>query len=175
MRFTKWKTKKRVLFHSLCVLCRSLPQLSLSLPNKIYCTGVKIPIRCWGPTHQSKFTMNIWFQFAGLERWKSQSKIMWIFWSSLILKLMFLGSKLCVFLTSRAHSLYSVLYFTVNLACFHQFRSRHNFLHHRRTLNLNPSGSFLAPPTPKRKGVPLNLRISNHHGANLRPAGQGFA
>lgn len=65
------------------------------------------------------------------------------------------------FLTPRARSLYSVPYFTRNITCRHQFPPRRAFLHHRRTLNLNPSGSFLPPLTPERKGVPLILRISN--------------
>lgn len=173
LRFTKWKTKKGVLFHSLCVLfCGSLPQLCLSVPNKIYWTGVKIPISCTSKQIHDEYLVSVCWT-GKVE--KTVKNSIWIFWSSLIVKLIFLGAKLCVFLTPRARSLYSVLYFTVNLASLHQFPSRHNFLHHRRTLNLNPSGSFLAPPTPKRKGVPLNLRISNRHGANLRPAGQGFA
>lgn len=173
-RFTKWKTKKRVLFHSLCVVfCRSLPQLCLSVPAKIYWMGVKMPIRCWRSKQiHDEYLVSV--SWTGKME-KPVKNSIWIFLSSLIVQLIFLGLKLCVFLTPRAHSLYSVLYFTVNFACLHQFPSPHNFLHHRRTLNLNPSGSFLAPPTPKRKGVPLNLRISNRHGVNLRPVGQGFA
>lgn len=88
LRFTKWKTKKRVLFHSLCALfSQSLPRLCLSVPNKIYWTGVKIPIRCWRwkQIHDEYLVSVCW---TGKVEKPVKNRI-WIFWSSLIVKLFF--------------------------------------------------------------------------------------
>lgn len=145
--FTARKTQNRVLFHSFCVLfSRFLPPFRRSVPNKIYWTVVKITSSCW--RHKSiKVDLQCGLFVFILLDWKdekaskkAENEFLITVSPVLTWKSIFL-SKSCVsphFLTPRAHSLY-----TVNLTCLHQFPSHRNFLHHGRTLNLNPSGSFL--------------------------------
>lgn len=147
--FTKWE---RVLFQSFYVLFhRFLTQLCLSAPTKIYWTTVEITISCWRIKKIRKVGYLVLVYWIG----KIEMRVKIFGWCWRPRRLW----SWCFFYLSYASSwdpeqiLFTACCISPTTSpAFHQFRSRHNFLHHRKDVKSESEWQFPRSTDAWKKG-----------------------